>query len=301
MKLELARSLELEKDISADEADKLFQQGTITSKHFFECPEENCHAQVTCANLDKPKKLRKRDPYFKFVSEHRPGCPVEGENDDDLRRIKTTRDDPEALPFILDDVVDLDLSAPYSRIVRDLITADEQSVIKKTRPAKAEDDEESAKRRHSKKRLSGLVNAFIDKENFFLNTAEGKIHLRDFFIKVGDSKDLKDFPDEPRIYFGKAWLNPKQDYYLVRFNAEMRADEVKSRPTFFIPARLVNNSNYRRTSREKLDEIANATPAKPLYLFIFSELPPVKSNTDDYINFKLDDLTYLYFLPWGIK
>ncbi|NNS06929.1 hypothetical protein [Erwinia sp. JH02] len=300
MKLELAHSIELGKDISADNADELFQSGTITSKHFFECPEENCHAQVTCANLDKPKKLRKRDPYFKFVSEHRTGCPVEAENDEDLRRVKTTWDDPEALPFICDDMVDLDLSAPNNRIVHDLNTDDdEQGVIKKIRPALADDDEERFKRRHSKKRLSGLVHAFINKENFFLNTAEGKMHLRDFFIKIGDSKDLKYFQDEPRIYFGKAWLNAKENYYLVRFNDAMRSGEVKSRPTFFIPARLIDNSTYRRTSREKLDEIAKASPIKPLYLFIFSELPPVKKNTENYINFKLDDLTYLYFLPWG--
>lgn len=67
----------------------------------------------------------------------------------------------------------------------------------------------------------------------------------------------------------------------------------------FIPARLVDSSEYDRTSRETLDKIALAT--KPLYLFIFSELPPVKNNEGEYINFKLDDLTYLYYLPWGQK
>ncbi|MDC9594699.1 hypothetical protein [Xenorhabdus sp. IM139775] len=112
---------------------------------------------------------------------------------------------------------------------------------------------------------------------------------------------MSEYPDEPRVYFGKAWLNRKNDYYLVRFDSKMQAGKIKCKPTFFIPARLIDRSDYRRTSREKLDEIAMATPAKPLYLFIFSELPPVKSNIGDYINFKLDDLTYLYYLPWGGK
>ncbi len=301
MKLEHARSLELGEDITAGDADKLFALGALTSKHLFECPELNCHAQVTCANLDRPKRLRKRDPYFKFVSEHSVGCLLEAETDEDMRRIKSMREDPEALPFIIDDVVDLDLSTPNRRIIHDLPTSDDEDAITKRSRKTVADDEENNRFRHSRKRLSGLVSAFIEKENFFLNTAEGKLHLRDFFIRVGNSKDLSEYPDEPRVYFGKAWLNRKDDYYLVRFDNEMRTSKIKCKPTFFIPARLVERSEYRRTSREKLDKIALATPSKPLYVFIFSELPPVKSNTGNYINFKLDDLTYLYYLPWGLK
>lgn len=303
MKLEQAYSLELRKEITAEEADKFFSERLITSKHLFECPETNCQAQVTCANLDKPRRLRKREPYFKFVSEHHAGCRFEAEMDEDLRRVKTMQDDPEALPFLRDDMVELDLSAPNKRNVRDLfVSEDEESVTKRPRNprnSQTDDESESTRRRHSKRRLSGLVRAFIEKENFFLNTAEGRLHLRDFFINVNDSKDINEYPDEPRVYFGKAWLNRKEDYYLVRFDSEMRAGETRCKPTFFIPARLVDQSEYRRTSREKLDEIAMAAPSKPLYLFIFSELPPVKSNKGDYINFKLDDLTHLYYLPWG--
>lgn len=298
MKLEKARSLELSRDITAEEADNFFLDGTVTSKHLFECPEVNCHAQVTCANLDKPKRLRKRDPYFKFVSEHGKDCRVEAEYDESIRNVRTTREDPEALPFILDDIVELDLSSPSKYTVHDEPKPDdENAIVKRLGRSAAIDNGEEAKRRHSRKRLSGLVNAFISNEYFFLNTSEGKLPLRNFFIKIDDSKDLRQYQDEPRVYFGKAWLNRKDDYFLVRFDKKMRAAESKCKPTFFIPARLVDRSEYDRTSREKLDKIASAS--KPLYLFIFSELPPVKSNTGDYINFKLDDLTYLYYLPWG--
>lgn len=297
MKLEKARSLELSRDITAEEADNFFLDGTVTSKHLFECPEVKCHAQVTCANLDKPKRLRKRDPYFKFVSEHSKNCRIEAEYDESIRHVRTTREDPEALPFILDDIVELDLSSPRKYIIHDEPKPDdENAIVKRLGRSAAIDDEEEAKRRHSRKRLSGLVNAFISNENFFLNTTEGKLPLRDFFIKIDDSKDLRQYQDEPRVYFGKAWLNRKDDYFLVRFDKKMRAAGSKCKPTFFIPARLVDRSEYDRTSRDKFDKIASAS--KPLYFFIFSELPPVKNNTGDYINFKLDDLTHLYYLPW---
>lgn len=301
MKIELAHSLEYDKTITAEEADKLFSTGTLTSKHLFECPEHGCHAQVTCANLDKPRGLRKRDPYFKFVSEHSAGCRLEAENDADLRRIKATREDPEALPWLRDDIVDIDLSSPNKRLVKDIPAAEDVEATEKRIRKPATDEDEATQRRRSRKRLPGLANAFIEKEDFFLNTAEGKIHLRDFFISVNDKKDVKALPDEPRIYFGKAWIKAIDDYYLMRFDSEMRAGELKCKPSFFIPSRLVDHSDYLRTSRKKLDELALASPSRPLYVFIFSELPPVKSNNGDYINFKLDDLTYLYYLPWGRK
>ncbi len=302
MRIERAYSIELGKDITAEEADKLFAEKIVASKHLFKCPEKNCLAQVTCANLDRPKRLRKRDPYFKFVSEHSPGCQLEAETDEDLRRVKSVREDPEALPFIRDDIVEIDLSPLNMRFIRDIPSSgDEEDITKRQRKIAGEEQEDNNQRRHSRKRLSGLVNSFIAKENFFLNTAEGKLHLRDFFISINDRKDLSTYIDEPRIYYGKAWINRKDDYYLVRFDNEMKAGMIKYKPTFFIPSRLVDSSEYRRTSREKLDELAMATPPRPLYLFISSELPPVKSNVGDYINFKLDDLTYLYYLPWGKK
>lgn len=301
MKIELAKSLELNKSISAEEADKLFSDRIITSKHLFECSELDCHAQVTCANLDKPFRLRKRVPYFKFVSEHSNTCKVGINEEDEFRRIKKVTEDPEALPFILNDTVELDLSSPYKTKFHDIPSSEEENSINKRLKTKNIDEENINKTRHSRKRLSGLVNAFIDKENFFLNTAEGRIHLRDFFININDEKDLSEYVEEPRVYFGKAWIKRIDNYYLVRFDKEMRSVDLKCKPTFFIPERLVDKSEYKRTSRQELDKIALSTPPKPLYLFIFSELPPVKMNSGDFINFKLDDLTYLYYKTWGKK
>ncbi|MGX9375683.1 hypothetical protein ACWXV6_12910 [Pantoea ananatis] len=297
MKLEKAYSNELKRNVTADEADKLHARGDLASKHNFKCPEPNCHAQVTCANLDKPRGLRKREPYFKFVSEHSIDCRLEAESDKNIRYIKLTQQDPEALPFIIDDAVDIDFTQPNKRNIRELTDENEESNTKRLGSSSLIDNDEAAKHRHSRKRLSGLVNAFMEGESFFINTTEGKIHVKNFFINVCDKKDINEYLDEPRIFHGKAWVNRNDNYYLVRFDSEMRAGNLKCKPTFFIPSRLVDTSAYGRTSRNKLDKIASQS--KPLNIFIFSELPPVKSNTGDYINFILDDLTYLYYLPWN--
>ena len=74
MKLEKAFSEDIESNITAQEADNLYAQGIIKSKFGFQCPDAFCVASVTCANLDRPKNKRKRDPYYKVIGEHHPNC-----------------------------------------------------------------------------------------------------------------------------------------------------------------------------------------------------------------------------------
>lgn len=67
---------------------------------------------------------------------------------------------------------------------------------------------------------SDFLASFIPllEKRIFSSIRQTETSLRDFFIKVNDSKDLSTYSDEPRIFFGKAWLNRKDNYYLVRFD-----------------------------------------------------------------------------------
>ncbi|MGC0839332.1 MULTISPECIES: hypothetical protein [Pantoea] len=296
MKLEEAFSLELRRLVSADDADRAFNKA-ITSKHMFKCPDTKCDAQVTCANLDKPKSFRKRDPYFIFVSEHIQGCPI-GENIvRELRKSKKGMKDPEALSYINDDVIELDLSSGRRKILKDDNVENEKSdPSSSNRNQKKSSDEDTHQKRHSRKRLSGLVEAFLAGEERFVETIDGKIHIKDLFIPISAKQDISILPDEPKIYHGKAWLNKIKDYYQVRFNSDMVCGELKCKPTFFIPASLVNDeSNLVRTSRANLDKLTSSKPTKLLNMFIFSSVPPVKSNKGNHINFLLNDMTHIYF------
>ncbi len=53
MKLDKAFAEDIELSITAQEADNQFAEGKIKSKFSFQCPDENCDAPVTCANLDR--------------------------------------------------------------------------------------------------------------------------------------------------------------------------------------------------------------------------------------------------------
>lgn len=296
MKLEEAFSIELRRLVSADDADRAFNKA-ITSKHMFKCPDHKCDAQVTCANLDKPKSLRKRDPYFIFVSEHIQGCPIGETIVRELKRSKKGMKDPEALSYINDDVIELDLSSGSRKVLKNDNEENEKSdPSSSNRNQQKSSDEDTDQKRHSRKRLSGLVESFLAGEERFVETVDGRIHIKDLFIPISAKQDISILPDEPKIYYGKAWVNKIKEFYQVKFNSEMVCGELKCKPTFFIPASLIDDeSNLVRTSRINLDKLSSSKPATPLDMFIFSIVPPVKSNKGDYINFLLRDMTHIYF------
>ncbi|EAY9564874.1 Uncharacterised protein [Salmonella enterica subsp. salamae] len=296
MKLEEAFSIELRRLVSADDADRAFNK-LITSKHMFKCPDPKCNAQVTCANLDKPKSFRKRDPYFIFVSEHIDGCPI-GENIfQELRKIKNGMKDPEALSYINDDVIELDLSSSSRKVFKNDNEENEKSDSTSFKRNQQKSlDEDTDHKRYSRKRLSGLVEAFLAGEERFVETVDGRIHIKELFIPISTKKDISLLPDEPKIYYGKAWINKIKNFFQVKFNSEMTYGELTCKPTFFIPASLIDDeSNLVRTSRVNLDKLASSKPSIPLNMFIFSNVPPIKSNKGNHINFLLSDMTHIYF------
>ncbi|MBT0719503.1 hypothetical protein HGT71_14750 [Rosenbergiella epipactidis] len=296
MKLKEALSIELNKLVNADDADRMYNH-TITSKHLFQCPDPRCDAQVTCANLDKPKSFRKRDPYFIFVSDHIKECPIGESIVHELRKSKRGMKDPEALSYIHDEVIELNFSSGSRKVLKSDNGVNTKSALTSSRKHLQKNAEQDLDhKRHSRKRLSGLVEAFLAGEERFIETDDGRIHIKELFVSVSSRQDISLLPDEPKVYYGKAWLNKIRDFYQVKFISEMTCGTLKCKPTFFIPANLIDDeSNLVRTSRVNLDKISSSKPAISLNMFIFSFMPPTKSNKGNYINFHLNDMTHIYF------
>lgn len=73
-KIEKAYSKELGGVMDSIEANELWSEGILFDKTAFECIDSNCHAQITCANMDKKKIDMKKNPYFQCYGEHSPQC-----------------------------------------------------------------------------------------------------------------------------------------------------------------------------------------------------------------------------------
>ncbi|MFC4764834.1 hypothetical protein [Dyella koreensis] len=77
MHLDVAFNEELQKPITAEEAYDLFWDGMLSDKRAFSCPDEQCAARVTCANMDKPEQSLGVQPHFRLYPPHRPDCPYD--------------------------------------------------------------------------------------------------------------------------------------------------------------------------------------------------------------------------------
>ncbi|EJL6589376.1 hypothetical protein V5H08_02130 [Vibrio cholerae] len=288
MKLEKAYSLDLKKDISASDADGRYKR-VISSKFAFKCPGKSCEAQVTCANLDKPKYKRKREPYYKIVGDHCESCEIQKDIEPSKRRRAIEDDIYSDADEYIDNAVRLDVSPPSVKRpdVQEPADPSQSDDIKTRRPATPEDGKRKIQ---PSRRLSSLVSAFLNNEPMTIQVpGEGIMSIKDFFVAV-DGQDIQVFEDYFRVYYGKAWINKNDKGYIIRFNNQLKFGSLEVRPSFFIPAKMVDESSYRKFQSATLDKLANKY-LKDIY--ILCETGPTQKG--EYINFWLDGLEYLEY------
>lgn len=289
MKLDKAYSLDLKKNIAASEADTKYVSGEVSSKFAFTCPGKNCDAQVTCANLDRPKNKRKRDPYYKIVGEHSKSCAIH-EDIEPTKKRKTVREDIYSdSDEYYDHAVRLDVRPPSRKRPDDGASQGEDIDLEvKGKPSTT--DEGGKRKIQPSRRLSSLVSAFRNNEPLTLQVPdEGTMSIQDFFVEI-DGQDIESLEDSYRVYYGKGWINKNEKGYSVRFTNSLKYNELVVRPSFFIPLALVEASSYRKFQLSTLDKLANKIPKD---IYILCETGPRPHG--DYINFWLDGLEYMEY------
>ena len=289
MKLEKAYSEDLKKTITAEDADYNFSLGKISSKYAFTCPDDNCNAAVTCANLDKKKSQRKVPPYYRVVGEHNINCLI---NQAIIKKNKQKVEQSDIYSendIYISDAVRLDLRlADNQRTKTDNSSNFEENIIKfghKTNLNKSNN-----RMIPPTKTVSSLVSLFLNKEKKTVQIPEvGALPIEEFFIEI-NGQDISDFDDEYRIYFGLAWFNKIDDKgFAVRFNNKLKYGELEVRPSFFISLSTIESSTYAKFSLGKMNDLCNKQPKQ---VFILSETSPnIKDNK--YINFWLEGLQYM--------
>ena len=279
MKLEKAYSIDLKKDITPAEADDQFQQGNIRSKFKFKCPDEKCNAQVTCANLDRPKHLRKREPYYKVVGNHHVDCLIAKDIKEQPAK-KQIYDiyRPEDKP--IEGAFRINLQPPSTKKIKS--GNSELDKTNHTSHSKLSGNQTSHSQRQiqSSKTLSSIIDSFLNNETIDIDMPNiGKISIQELFIEV-NGQDISDFPDEWRIYYGKAWFNQRDEGFSVKFANELSAGEIKKKPSFYISNTALANSGFAKFNQQKMIEIANK---KPKQVFLLSETGPYLKD-DKFIN-----------------
>lgn len=253
MKLDKAFAEDIELSITAQEADNQFAEGKIKSKFSFQCPDDNCDAPVTCANLDRPKIKRKRDPYYKVVGEHSPQCDIAKDIDPQKKSTRIATDIYSDSDEYVDHAIRLNLQPPSTK--RPEPTGNASGADDTEARARAGHNPESGKRKIQRsKTLSSLIDAFLANEAHTVQLPEvGVINIKDLFVEI-NGQDLSEFEDEFRIYYGKAWFNKKEGYYSIAFANTLTFGDLTKRPTIYLSLKKVANSGFKRFKLKELEK-----------------------------------------------
>ncbi|MCD1125203.1 hypothetical protein LPW36_04035 [Jinshanibacter sp. LJY008] len=294
MKLEKAFSLDMNKTMTATEADYYYPKGAIRSKFSFKCPDLYCDAQITCANLDRAKNKRKVDPYYRTVSDHSDTCSIAK----DLQTQKGTRstydDDYSDADVYIENAFRLNLRPLSNTRPENDETDDDSGRTNSIRGRQQTTDASVKRKRQRRKTVSSLVASYLNGDNFEVQLpGAGSITLREMFIEI-DEQQIGDFEDELRIYYGKAWINksPNGNGFSVRFANVLRHDELITRPSFFISSKLIEQCDYQKFQQSALEALVTA---KPVDIYILSAVGPYLHKSGEYINFGLGGLEYLEY------
>lgn len=287
MKLEKAFAEGINLCITAQEADRQFEEGNIESKFNFQCPDEKCDAPVTCANLDRPKNKRKRDPYYKVVGKHTLQCDLAKDIKVQRNVARTSSDIYSDIDEYMDNAIRLNLQPPSTKRPKSSKVSNDKDGVKDK--ARKKDDSDPGKRKIQRsKTLSSLIDSYLAKESIIVQLPEtGVIDINDLFYEI-NGQDVADLEDDFRIFYGKAWFNKRESGYSIVFEKSLTLSETTRRPTTYMPINALEASGFRRFNLNALEKIADS---RPKMVFVLSETGPRVKN--GYINIWCEGPEYL--------
>lgn len=304
MKIEEAYSTDYLDLVDAEKAYDLFWSGVIKDKRNFECPDPNCDAQITCANLDKARDKMKNILHFKTYGVHSPECDVV--SDKSKINLPQNNSDP-SLPrkSYVDSETDIFLlkrPKQHSNIVntRSGISAIEHKDIK----AKIKQNYLSnSKRDPEYSTIKPLVSKFEDYflENtlskHYIKISDYKVSYRNMFVEV-NNQEINTLSKYPRIYYGEASIiKARTNDYRIRFISQINHDGKSYNPEVYIHGSVLNRHYMRRYWKNLLDEILSLRGKARFFVYC---KPAFNENTKNditttYLNFKINSLDYLEF------
>tara|TARA_R110002020_G_scaffold423744_1_gene632845 strand:+ start:4528 stop:5412 length:885 start_codon:yes stop_codon:yes gene_type:complete len=287
VKLEKAFAEGINLCITAQEADRQFEEGNIESKFNFQCPDEKCDAPVTCANLDRPKNKRKRDPYYKVVGKHTLQCDLAKDIKVQRNVARTSSDIYSDIDEYMDNAIRLNLQPPSTKRPKSSKVSNDKDGVKDK--ARKKDDSDPGKRKIQRsKTLSSLIDSYLAKESIIVQLPEtGVIDINDLFYEI-NGQDVADLEDDFRIFYGKAWFNKRESGYSIVFEKSLTLSETTRRPTTYMPINALEASGFRRFNLNALEKIADS---RPKMVFVLSETGPRVKN--GYINIWCEGPEYL--------
>lgn len=289
--LNYAYSKEIDDIIDAELAYELFWNDVIKDKKAFSCPDPNCNANVTCANMDTPNFDLKQNPHFRAY-DHSSTCEIDSMQ---KKNLSPNNAKGNVKTYNLDELL---LSRPDYK--RNHNTIDIQKVIdgkiyKGINPRNKEGINNYNPRyftiRSLVTKLSKIRSSNED-DQYFIKIGEEQISYKELFIGIFD-QNLENLPSKPRIYWGSAFLDKveSKNLFTVRFSNDLKYNNLKLRPSFLLHEDLIKMSKS-KLIKKRIQLFADIQPHLAL-VFIYGMPYINQKGNKTYINFKLENLDLL--------
>ncbi|WP_127533209.1 hypothetical protein [Paenibacillus kobensis] len=306
MKIEEAYSTDYNDVVDAEKAYDLFWSGEIRDKRNFECPDQNCDARITCANLDKARDKMKNILHFKSYGVHSSECNVVSD------KSKVNRPQDDADPSVprnsyVDsetDVLLLRRLKQHSSIVSThsgISVVDPKDIKKKMKQSYFM--LRNSKRDPEYSTIKPLVSKFEDYllegtlSTHHIKISDYKVSYKDMFVEV-NGQEFNALSEYPRIYYGEATIiKARNNDYRIRFIDQINHEGKCFNPEVYVHESVLNKHYMRRYWKNLLNEILSLKGRARFFVYCkpnFNE--NTKNNiTTTYLNFRINSLDYLEF------
>lgn len=308
MHFEEAFSLQFGETVTAEHAYELFWAGLIDDKRAFQCPGEECSAQITCANLDVIEQDLKVQPHYRLYGQHATECSFARDRASGTAQMAGTSGRP--LSATEKDRPDIfHLKRPVNHFVRTTGSLSSAWIGIKKQKSKTSGSRGSEKARQRNYYSVGyLVSRWI-------RLREEK-ELADTQVQIGSAimtyeqlfrgiynQNARDLENAIHVYWGKAWAErlANNTGYRIRFNEKLAVDRQPCRPSLLIYDDKIKEYELKKLLISRLDAAIEKSKGACI-LFVLGVpvvVPDVASATASepytrsFVNFKAPSLDML--------
>ncbi len=288
--MDIAFSLDMKDIIDPEKAYELFWKGIITNKRNFECPDENCSAQVTCANIDKLEHNMKQGVHYRVIGKHSELCEFEA-----LERKLTTELNNGKVRNNPNKKVNFDnfhLKRPddyYKKKGTNISNLNFSKIERKRNLRNSYIESFSAPRNYYS--IRPIVTKYLKLENHnnnFIMIKGKSLSYENFFSKISTT-NFNDINEYPQIYFGEAYVNILENKNIqIRFkDGFIKNENDRFKTSIFInreTLELEKNSYWKK----KIFKVADSRRCESKF-FIYGK----PNEYNGYVNFNIKNLDFL--------
>ena len=297
MKTETAYSSEALRVVTAEEAHNGYLSGLIVKKKGFVCVDDQCEAQITCANMDKKDGERKMPPHFKVYSKHSSDC----RHAQSIKFIAPTCSDRSAEMSLANLAKYSDKFRMPSSFDEDLsnkVSDDKHDTGVRTRSNPIA-EQSTRERRSIHSSLRSMVAKFdrlSERKRKFsrIEIEDFEIPYSNLFIHI-DKQYIRNISEDIRVYHGQAFVNEgeKIGSFRIKFISKLEHNNEMYTTSFLITNDMMRDSIDGAVNNQTLDHMCLKN--YPGYFYVLGKLGhPGSCNNHPFIHIGSDHIKLIH-------